>query len=126
MKLALSSLAVSVVVLASTLAATSSAATEPAVVKATIWPNLIITFSPSKVKRGTVVFKIKNRATAAHEFSINGATTAKIKPHGSSSLTVTFKRRATYSATLPDCGYPQPCGAGSSTETAPTGNVKVT
>ena len=124
MKLALSSLAAVVVVFASTLVATSSAATEPVVVKATIWPNLIITFSPSKFKRGTVVFKIKNRATTAHEFSINGATTTKIKPHGTISLTVTFKRKALYSATLPDCGYPQPCGA--STQTAPTGNVKVT
>jgi hypothetical protein len=105
--------------------ATASAATKPTVVRATIWPNLIITFSPSKIKRGTIVFKIKNRASTAHEFSINGSTTEKIKPHGSSQLKVTFKRRAVYSATLPDCGYPQPCGT-ASTETAPTGNVKVT
>ena len=118
-------LAAGVFVLASTQVATSSRVAAPVVVRATIWPNLKITFSPPMFKRGTVTMKIKNRTTQTHLFMINGVTSAGIKPHGAVLMKVMFKRRAIYAATLADCGYPTMCiegipGAG------PTGNVKVT
>ena len=99
-------------------------ATAPVVVRATIWPNLIITFSPKTFDHGTVVLKVKNRTDSKHKFSINGVTTPMIKPHTTASMTVNFKLRAIYTATLPDCTYASTCTpiAG----TSPIGSVKVT
>jgi hypothetical protein len=121
-KLVSTSLVVVALALASTQVATPSPAAAPTVVHATIWPNLIITFSPATFKKGTVVIKVKNRATKAHLFSINGVTSGKIQPHTTVPVTVTFKRAAGYTASLADCGYLSPCGqAGEHAG----GNVKV-
>ena len=87
--------------------ATPSSAGAGLVVRATIWPNLDLTFSPKAFKHGTVAIKVRNRASQAHQFAINGVT-SYIKPHAAVVLTVTFKRRGVYTATLADCGYP-PC-----------------
>jgi len=94
------------------------------VVKATIWPNLVITFSPTKFNRGTVRLQVKNRTSAAHEFMINGVTWHWIKPHTASSNSVTFKRRGVYQATLPDCGYLSMC-APTARDSGPVGLVRV-
>src|SRR5262249_60607459 len=94
--------------LLSTQTATPSPAAAPVVVKATIWPNLVITFSPKAFKRGTVAIKVMNRAPRLHQFAINGVTSASTKPNAAVVVTVTFKRRGIYTTTLPDCGYP-PC-----------------
>jgi hypothetical protein len=106
-KLVATSLVAGALMLASTQVATPSPAAAPLVVKATIWPNLIITFSPKAFLHGRVAIKVNNRAPQAHEFAINGVKSF-IKPHATVVLTVTFKRRGAYTATLADCGYP-PC-----------------
>jgi hypothetical protein len=106
-KLVAASLVAGVLLLGSTQVATPSPAAAPLVVKATISPNLIITFSPKTFRHGTITFKVDNRASQAHQFAINGVS-AYIKAHGAKVVTVTFKRRAVYTATLADCGYP-PC-----------------
>ena len=95
------------------------------VVNATIWPNLVITFSPGKFKRGTVLMRVKNRTGSAHEFMINGVTWQRIKPHTAASNSVTFRRRGIYQATLPDCGYLSMC-APTAGDSGPTGLVRVT
>jgi hypothetical protein len=117
----------SLVAFALALAATQVAmpATTRLVVHATIWPNLDITFSPKAFRHGSVVMEVKNRSSQAHQFSINGVTSPQIRPHGIVAVTVTFKRRATYTATLADCGYPFVC-AGANPDLHPMGNVKVT
>jgi len=94
-------------------------------IHATIWPNLLVTFSPATVKRGSVVIEVKNRTPSAHQLSIAGVTSASVKPNHSVSLSVTFKRKAVYTATLPDCGYPNPCNLPPG-HAAPGGNIKVT
>src|SRR5258708_3631201 len=111
--------------LVSTQAAMPSPATTQVVVRATIWPNLDLIFSPKAFKHGTVVIKVKNRSSQTHRFTINGVTSANIGPHTVKAITVTFKRRGTYSATLPDCGYPPTC-VGGNPDTGPVGYVKVT
>jgi hypothetical protein len=93
-------------------------------VRATIQPNLNLTFSPKAFKRGTVVFEVTNRSGAAHEFSINGVTSAAIGPGKTRPVTVTFKRAAIYTATLADCGYLSMC-AGDNPDVGPIGSVKV-
>ena len=125
MKLVATSFVVGALMLVSTQAATPSPATTPLVVRAAIWPNLIITFSPKAFKHGTVVIKVKNRSVEAHQFSINGVTSRGIKPLAIVAVTVTFKRRGTYSATLADCGYPVTC-VGGNPDTGPVGYVKIT
>jgi hypothetical protein len=110
---------------ASTQVAMPAAPPAHTVVKATIWPNLIITFSPKKFKHGTVVIKVKNRSSQVHTFSINGVTSGDVNPHAVVAMTVKFKRPATYQATLADCGYPSHCEGGNP-DTGPVGNVKVT
>ena len=107
-KLVSTSLVVGALMLASTQVATPSPATTPLVVRATIWPTLVITFSPKTFKHGTVAIKVKNRSPRIHQLRINGVTSAGIKPNAAVVVTVTFKRRGIYTATLPDCGYP-PC-----------------
>ena len=125
MKFVSASLVAVVFALASTQVATPSTAAPRTVVRATIWPNLIITFSPKTFKRGTVVIKVKNRSSQVHKFSINGVTSANLGPHGVAAITVRFKRPAIYTATLPDCGYPSHCEGGNP-DTGPVGSVKVT
>lgn len=118
----------SLVALVLTSASTQVATPSPArlVVKATIWPNLVITFSPKKFKHGTVVIKVKNRSSDPHQFTINGVTSAIIRPNALVAVTVGFKRPATYTATLPDCGYPSTCVGKNPSDASPIGNVKVT
>ena len=126
MKLVATSLVAGALMLVSTQVATPSPAKAGlVVVRATIWSNLGITFSPKVFKHGTVVIKVKNRSPQAHKFSINGVTSANIRPHTVVALTVTFKRRLTYSATLVDCGYPSMC-VGGNPDTGAVGYVKVT
>jgi len=110
---------------ASTQVAMPSPAAAPLIVKATIWANLVITFSPKAFKRGTVAIKVNNRTSQQHQFRINGVTSKNIKPHTAGLVTVTFKRRGVYSATLADCNYPSTC-VGADPATGPVGNVKVT
>jgi hypothetical protein len=121
------SLVAVILTLASTqVAAASTPAKAGLVVKATIWPNLIVTFSPKTFKHGKVVLKVKNRSPQAHQFSINGLTT-KVGPHAIVAVPVTFKRRATYAATLTDCGYPvNGACTGQNPDITPGGIVKVT
>ena len=119
----------SLVAVALTLASTQVAAASPAkaqlVVRATIWSNLDITFRPAAFKHGTVVIQVKNRSPQTHKFAINGVTSKDVKPRGVVAVTVTFKRKGTYVATLADCGYPSMC-VGGNPDTGPVGNVKVT
>ena len=122
MKFVATSIAAAVLLLAS--AQVAAPAEAPVVVRATMWPNLIITFSPNHFKHGTVTMKVKNRTDSAHDFSINGVTWPKIKPRKIVAMTVTFKRRGIYSATLPDCTYLSPCSL--RPDMSPTGTVKVT
>jgi hypothetical protein len=119
------SLVAGALMLVSTQVATPSPAKAGLVVRVTIWPNLDIIFSPKAFKRGTVVFKIKNRSSQAHRFQINGVTSANVRPHAVVALTVTFKRRGGYSGTLADCGYPSTC-VGGNPDVGPVGYVKVT
>ena len=97
----------------------------PSVVRVKISPNLRITFAPNAVKRGLVVFKVKNASLGPHEFSINGITTKPIPRNATVSLKVKLKRPAVYSATLADCGLgannASTCPTG-----VPSGNIKVT
>jgi hypothetical protein len=125
LKLASTSLAAGALMLASTQAAMPSPAAAPLIVKATIWPNLVITFSPKAFRHGTVAIKVRNRTSQPHEFRINGVTSKNIKPDTAGLVTVTFKRRGIYSATLADCNYPSTC-VGADPATGPVGNVRVT
>ena len=122
MKLVSAGFAAVVLALAATGVAAPSA---PKVVNVTILPNLNLTFSPATFKRGTVLFRVTNRAPAAHKFSVNGVTTHFIRPHRTTSITLAFKRAATYTATLPDCGYLSLC-AGGNPDLGPIGSFKVT
>jgi hypothetical protein len=124
-RLVTTSLLAALLLLASTDAALPSGTTGPLVVKATIWPNLVITFSPKAFKRGTVHMEVKNRTNHTHQFAINGVTWKSIKPHKVVAGAVTFKRRGIYQATLPDCGYLSMCTP-TARDTGPTGSVKVT
>jgi hypothetical protein len=125
MKLQATSLVAGVLVLVSAQVATPSTASAGLVVRATIWPNLDLTFSPKVFKRGTVVINVKNRSSQRHKFSIDGVTSGFVSPNRVVAMTVTFKRRGTYSATLADCGYPSTC-VGGNPDVGPIGNVKVT
>jgi hypothetical protein len=111
--------------LASTQVAMPSPAAAPLIVKATVWPNLVITFSPKAFPRGTVAIKVKNRTPQSHKFTIDGVTSKSIPSHATGLVTVTFKRRGVYSATLADCNYPSTC-IGGDPATGAVGNVKVT
>ena len=101
------------------------ASADAQLVRATIWPNLVITFSPKTFRHGTVLMRVKNRTSSAHEFMINGVTWRRIRPHASVTNSVTFKRRGIYQATLPDCGYLSMC-APTAGDSGPTGRVRVT
>ena len=123
-RLVTTSLVAALLMLASTAAALPSRTTSPLVVRATIWPNLVITFSPKTFKRGTVHMEVKNRTAHTHQFAINGVTWKSVKPHKVAAGTVTFKRPGIYQATLPDCGYLSMCTP-TAQDTGPTGSVKV-
>jgi hypothetical protein len=124
-KLVATSLVAGALVLVSAQVATPSSARAGLVVRATIWPNLDLTFSPKAFKHGTVVFKVKNRSSQPHKFTINGVTSRYVRPQTVVALTVTFKRRGTYSATLADCGYPSMC-TGGNPDIGPVGFIKAT
>jgi len=79
-----------------------ASAASPAVANAVIWPNLTITVSPKSLEPGTVVFKIKNRDLRSHWFSIDGATSPKIKPHSIGAMTVKLTKPGIYFFTLGD------------------------
>ena len=125
MKLASTGLVAGALMLASTQVATPSPAAAPPIVKATVWPDLVITFSPKAFKRGTVAIRVNNRTPQSHKFTINGVTSKSINAHTAGLVTVTFKRRGVYSATLADCNYPSTC-IGGDPATGAVGNVKVT
>jgi uncharacterized cupredoxin-like copper-binding protein len=60
------------------------------------------TLSTKKVKHGKVKFTIKNKGSVAHDFSIAGHTSKKVKPGKSTTLTVTLKKgKAAYKCTVP-------------------------
>ena len=99
-------------------------ASPPRVVNVAILPNLDMTFSPPKFKRGTVVLKIKNTTKAAHQFGINGVTSRLIRPNATGSITVVFKIPSLYVATLPDCDHLSMCAGGN--PEGPKGHVTVT
>jgi hypothetical protein len=111
-------------VFVSTHSATPSPTSAPAIVRVTISPDLLITFSPKTFKRGTIVFKITNRNNRAHSFMINGVTTKVINPNATLSARVTFKQPSIYTAALPDCGYLSRCPE--RPDTGAIGSVKVT
>ncbi|HZQ03533.1 MAG TPA: hypothetical protein VFA88_05880 [Gaiellaceae bacterium] len=101
------------------------AAKSAPVVKAVIWPNLNITFSPKTLKRGTYVIKVTNRSVQDHKFLIGGVTSAIVGSHATRSVKVTFKKAALYLATLSDCGYLSLC-VGGNPDIGPSGYLKVT
>jgi hypothetical protein len=125
MKLVSTGVATAVFVLASAGGAAPSSPPARQVVEVTITSHLDIMFSPARFKRGAVVFRVTNRAPAAHEFNINGVTSPYIGSHRTVSITVDFKRAAMYTATLQDCGYLSMC-AGGNPDTGPINIVKVT
>jgi uncharacterized cupredoxin-like copper-binding protein len=60
--------------------------------------------SASKAKHGTkVTFKIHNAGGTAHDFKIDGKTSALVAPGTSTSITVTFKKKGkfAYLCTVP-------------------------
>ena len=61
-----------------------------------------ISFSPAKIRRGTVTFRIFNTDNDEHVFSINGKDTQWIKPRQTIRLIVTFKKPGIYAASCPD------------------------
>jgi uncharacterized cupredoxin-like copper-binding protein len=50
----------------------------------------------SLARPGTVTFNVKNAGKMAHSFRINGKQTRLIQPRKTATLTVTFKRKASY------------------------------
>jgi hypothetical protein len=100
-------------------------ASTPLIVRATIWPNLKITFYPKTFKHGAVVMRVNNLAKLTHQFTIDGVTWSSVKPNAVVARPVDFKRRGIYVATLPDCGYLSAC-APTARSNLPTGFVKVT
>ena len=51
----------------------------------------------SVAKPGKVTFDFKNAGHVAHDFRINGKQTPLTQPGGTANLTVTFKKKGTYS-----------------------------
>jgi len=113
----------SLAVLGSPAVATSAKAAP--VVKAVIQRNLNITFSPATFKHGLVAIRITNLSTQTHRFLIGGVASTWVSPHRTVTVKVTFKKKATYLATLSDCGYLSLC-VGGNPDIGPTGYVKVT
>jgi uncharacterized cupredoxin-like copper-binding protein len=59
--------------------------------------------SRKRVPKGTVIFKVTNRGSIAHDFKINGKKTLLIQPGKSRTLRVVFTRakRYPYLCTIP-------------------------
>jgi uncharacterized cupredoxin-like copper-binding protein len=108
--------AVSMLVL--TQLASASAISAPVVVRATMWPSPsgehiprpgAFTFSPKTVKRGTVVFVVRNRAGAAYNCQLNSVSKF-VRPNHIVRMTVVFKKRGLYSASCNDPTEPEGVG----------------
>ena len=120
--------------------AAKAPAKKPDHVRVTIWPNLAITFYPNTFPHGTWDVVVNNRTGFKHQFTIAGVRWDYIAAHKSAAAKkVKFKFKATYTATLPDCGYPgtaevpgdtaaaqQKASCGLRPEPGPVGQVKVT
>jgi uncharacterized cupredoxin-like copper-binding protein len=60
------------------------------------------TLSKTRVKHGTVTFKLINKGHVEHDFAIAGKKSPKIKPGKTGKLTVTLKKgKIAYKCTLP-------------------------
>jgi uncharacterized cupredoxin-like copper-binding protein len=60
------------------------------------------TLSKTRVKHGTVTFKLINKGHVQHDFAIAGKKSPKIKPGKTGKLTVTLKKgKIAYKCTLP-------------------------
>jgi len=139
LKIVRTSLVALILALAATQVGTAATPKKPTRIKATIWPNLVITFSPKTFPRGTWEVSVKNRTPNRHQFTIAGVNWDFIPANQTASKKVKFKFKATYTATLPDCGYPgsaevpgdsamdaAKAACGLRPEPGPVGEVKVT
>jgi len=64
--------------------------------------NGVIHFSPQRVRRGTILFKVRNADTDAHVFAINGVESHWIAPSHTATVTVRFMRPGRYVGSAPD------------------------
>jgi uncharacterized cupredoxin-like copper-binding protein len=80
--------------------ATSDATTQRVTVTMT---EFKFALRPRTVRKGTVVFTVRNRGSVAHDFRIAGKKTRNVAPGRQTTLRVTFKRkgRFPYLCTLP-------------------------
>jgi uncharacterized cupredoxin-like copper-binding protein len=91
--IALAMLALAVLASAHTVAQASAASTTIRVSE----KEFSIKLSKSSLARpGTVTFDVKNAGKMAHNFRINGKQTRMIQPGKTATLTVTFKKKASY------------------------------
>jgi uncharacterized cupredoxin-like copper-binding protein len=77
----------------------TAAATHDAAKTTTITVKMIefkFTLSKSSAPRGTVVFKVVNSGTVAHDFKINGKKTPLVAPGKRVTLTVKFAKAGKY------------------------------
>jgi uncharacterized cupredoxin-like copper-binding protein len=93
-------------VLAALPALGSRAVTTTVAVRATEFKFVL---SKKQVPKGTVVFKVTNKGTIAHDFKINGKKTRLIQPGKSTTLRVVFSRAKRYPYL---CTIPGHAGAG--------------
>ena len=140
MKIVRTSLVALMLAIAATQVGSATAAKKPDHIRVTIWPNLRITFYPNTFPRGTWDVVVNNRTPNKHQFTIAGVTWDFIPAHKTTAAKpVKFKYKATYTATLPDCGYPgyaeipgqsakdaARAACGLQPEPGPVGQVKVT
>lgn len=87
------------------LVAAAPVAARPAMATPTITVTMKefkFTLSKTKVKHGTVTFKLVNKGHVMHDFAIAGKKSPKIKPGKTGKLTVTLKKgKIAYKCTLP-------------------------
>ena len=85
--------------------ARDAAATRTTTVAVTIGKPTEFRFTLSKraVRRGTVVFKVTNRGTLAHDFQIAGKKTKRLGKGATATLRVVFRKagRYPYKCTVP-------------------------
>jgi hypothetical protein len=105
----MTSLALAFVVLLASDAMAASGTKPPLATVVTISPELMLSFSPTSFRHGTVEIAVKNESIQAEQFEINGVNTRWIYPHRTVYMTVTFKRSMLYQASLPRCGYLSTC-----------------
>jgi hypothetical protein len=96
--------------------ASAFSAASPLVVRATMFPTdeVVpgkIVFSPKSVKRGTVVFKITNRAGKRYQCTLN-VISKYVLPNHVVLMTVVFKRPGLYGASCADPTIPYGEGPG--------------